>query len=167
MTADLARTKDSSRKIRLCLPVVAASLLSATPPHSRAAAEDDVFQRAVNYVFTGRIDPLNGPTIVDRKSCIVVVPDPNFKRYIRYYLSRFKMDDSRISKIYSGSQVSYELEVSGDDTIIEYLHVDKTTVDFGLKSVHISLPGTIDQTQKALHLIFDEFCKPEKPKTAF
>jgi hypothetical protein len=160
-------TNDSCHNIRLYLALAAVSLLSAAPLQSRAAAEDDMLQRAVNYVFTGRIDPLDGPAIVDRKSCVVVVPDPQFKRYIRYYLIRFKMDESRISKLYSGSKVSYELEVGGDDIIVEYLKIDKTTIDFGLKSVHISLPGNIDQTEKALHLIFSEYCKPEKPKTPF
>ena len=77
------------------------------------------------------------------------------------------MDESRISKLYSGSKISYELEVGGDDIVVEYLNSDKTTIDFGLKSVHISLPGNIDQTEKALHLIFNEYCKPEKPKTPF
>ena len=37
--------------------------------------DDDVFQQAVNYVFTGKIDPGAGPEIVDRKSCVVVVPE--------------------------------------------------------------------------------------------
>jgi len=35
-------------------------------------SEDDVFQQAVNYIFTGRIDPKDGPEIVDPKACIVV-----------------------------------------------------------------------------------------------
>lgn len=165
--ADSARTSDSSHKIRLCLALAVVSFLATVPLQSRAAAEDDMFQRALNYVFTGRIDPLDGPAIVDRKACVVVAPDAKFKRYIRYYLNRFKIEDSRISKIYSGSQVSYELEVAGDGIIVEYLNIDKATINFGLKSEHISLPGNIDQTEKALHLIFDEYCKPEKLKTPF
>ena len=164
---DLAHSNDSRHKIRRCLALAAASLLSAASLQSRAAAEDDMLQKAVNYVFTGTIDPVDGPAIVNRKSCVVVVPDPQFKRYIRYYLTRFKMDESRISKLYSGSKISYELEVGGDDVIVEYLNIDKTTIDFGLKSVHISLRGNIDQAEKALHLIFNEYCKPEKPKTPF
>jgi len=167
MMADLARTNDSRRKISLCLAVATASLLWTAAMQNRAVAKDDVFQRAVNYVFTGRIDPQDGPEIVDRKACVVVVPDPKFNRYIRYYLRRFKMDDSRISKTYAGSQVLYELEVGGDGIIVEYLNIDRTTVNFGLKSVHISLPGNIDQTERALHLIFSEYCKAEKPKTPF
>jgi hypothetical protein len=166
MMANSARTNDS-HKISLYLAVAAISLLWTAPLQHRALAEDDVFQKAVNYVFTGKIDPRDGPEITDRKLCVVMVPDVKFKRYIRYYLGRFKMDASRISKIYSGSQVSYELEVGGDDTIVEYVNIDRTTVDFGLKSTHISLPGNIDQTERALHLIFDEYCKAEKPKPPF
>jgi hypothetical protein len=167
MMADLARTNDSSHMISVCLAVAAESLLCTAPMQDRAVADDDVFQQAVNYAFTGRIDPQNGPEIVDRKSCVVVVPDVKNKRYIRYYLSRFKMDTSRVNKTYYGSQVLYGLEVDGDDIIVEYLNIDKTTVDFGLKSTHISLPGNIDQTEKALHHIFDEYCRAEKPKTPF
>ena len=82
--------------------------------------DDDVFQQAVNYVFTGKIDPKAAPEIVDRKSCVVVVPE-KFGGYARYYLTRFKMDDARISNKYSGREVSYELEVAGDDVLVEYL----------------------------------------------
>ena len=60
--------------------------------------EDDVFRQAINYIFTGQIDPDVHPEIVDRKACIVVIPQPNFNGYARYYLKRFKMDVSRISK---------------------------------------------------------------------
>jgi hypothetical protein len=48
-----------------------------------------------------------------------------------------------------------------------YLKADKTTVDYGFKSAHISLAGNIDETKKALHLIFAEHCKPDKPKSPF
>lgn len=126
-----------------------------------------MFQQAVNYVFTGRIDPRDGPEIVDRKSCVVVVPDPKYKRYARYYLSRFKMDIARVNKKYSGPQVFYELEVQGDEVLLEYLNADKTTVAFGFKSAQISLPGNIDQTERALKLIFSGHCKADKPKAPF
>jgi len=131
--------------------------------------EDDVFQQAINYIFTGQIDPnpKHQPEIVDRKTCVVVVPKPNVNGYARYYLNRFKMDVSRISKRYAGRRVFYQLEVEGDDIIFESLKADKTTVEFGLRSVHISLPGNIDQTEKALKLVFAEYCKPDKLKSLF
>jgi hypothetical protein len=132
-----------------------------------AAAQDDLFQNAVNYVFTGRIDPQEPPEIVDRKSCIVVMRDPKFKRYIRYYLSRFRMDTAGFPKTYAGSQVLYELDVASDNILIEYLDMDKTTVQRGYKSAHIPLPGNIDQTQKALKIIFADYCKAERPKDPF
>src|SRR2546421_8148931 len=88
--------------IRWSLAIAALSFFATAALQLRAMAEDDVFQHAVNYVFTGRVDPQDSPEIADRKSCIVVVSDPKNKRYIRYYLSRFKMDVSRISKTYSG-----------------------------------------------------------------
>jgi hypothetical protein len=155
------------RRGRALLPIAIAALLMTIASQARPAAEDDVLQQAINYVFTGSTDPLDSPEIVDRKSCVVVVPEPKFKRFARYYLGRFKMDLSRISKKYSGHDVSYELEVEGDGVVLEFLKSDKTTVDYGFKSAHIALPGNIDRTQKALALIFAEYCKVEKPKTPF
>jgi hypothetical protein len=149
------------------LAIAAVAFFAAAALHPRAVAEDDVFQQAVNYVFTGRVDPKDSPEIVDRKSCVVVVSDPRNKRYIRYYLSRFKMDVSRISKTYSGRQTFYTLEVEGDDVIIEYLNLDKTAVVSRYKSAQISLPGNITQTEKALQLIFSEHCKTDNPKPPF
>ena len=148
------------------LAIAVASFLWTITLQTRAVPEDDVFQQAVNYVFTGKIDPGAGPEIVDRKSCVVVVPE-KFGGYARYYLTRFKMDDARISNKYSGREVSYELEVAGDDILVEYLKIDKTTVDYGFKSAHISLPGNIDQIKRALQLIFAEYCKADKPKSPF
>jgi hypothetical protein len=153
--------------IRWSLAIAAVSFVGTAALQLRAMAEDDVFQHAVNYMFTGRVDPQDSPEIVDRKSCVVVVSDPKNKRYIRYYLSRFKMDVSRISKTYSGRQTFYTLEVEGDDVIIEYLNLDKTTVVSRYKSAQISLPGNIAQTEKALHLIFNEHCKADNPKPPF
>ena len=163
----LAPRKRSSHKIRLSLTIAVASFLWMVPLQTRAMTEDDVFQQAINYVFTGRVDPKDGPEIVDLKSCIVVIPEPNLNRYARYYLNRFKMDVSRISKKYAGRQVYYELEIEGDDIILEYLKADKTEVEFGLKSAHISLPGNIDQTEKALKFVFSEHCKADKLKSPF
>ena len=132
-----------------------------------APAETSVFQQALNYVFTGRIDPQNGPEIVDQKSCVIVLRDPKYDRYIRYYLSRFKIDDASFDKTYSGSRVSYEMGVKGDDVVIEYLNADKKTVLQGYRSAQIPLPGDIDQTRKALDIIFAGHCKAEKPKVPF
>jgi hypothetical protein len=132
-----------------------------------APAETSVFQQAVNYVFTGQIDPPNGPEIVDQKSCVIVLHDPKYDRYIRYYLSRFRMDDASYDKKYAGSRVYYELDVKGDDVVIEYLNVDKKTVLQGYRSAQIPLPGDIDQTRKALDIIFAGHCKAEKPKVPF
>jgi hypothetical protein len=163
----LALWRRSGHRIRLSWAITVASVLWLAPLHTRALADDEVFQQAINYIFTGRIDPKDGPEIVDAKSCIVVVPEPDLNRYARYYLNRFKMDVSRISKKYAGRQVQYELEVEGDDIILEFLKADKKTVSFGFKSAHISLPGNIDRTEKALHLVFSEHCKADQPKSPF
>jgi hypothetical protein len=157
--------------LRNALAIVLASflstaLLAVVAPGSAGAAEDR-FQQAVNYVFSGKVDPANGPEIVDRQSCVVLVPEPKFNRYARYYLSRFKMETARISKKYAGSQTLYQLEVEGDDVVLEYLKADRTTADYGFRSAHISLPGDPDQTDKALALIFSQFCKTEKPRSPF
>jgi hypothetical protein len=134
---------------------------------SRAIGADDRFQQAVNYVFTGKVDPSNGPEIVDRKACVVLVPEPKFNRYARYYLNRFKMDGARISKKYAGTQALYELEVEGDDILLEYVKADKVTADYGFRSAHISLPGDPDQTERALALIFSQYCKVDRPRSPF
>jgi hypothetical protein len=159
---------EAARSLRLSFIIAfaAAFFILSSALRGQAVAED-VLQAAVNYVFTGTIAPENGPKIVDLKSCVVVMPDQRNKRYVRYYLSRFKMDSSRISKTYSGRQTNYTLEVDGDDVIIEYLKLDQTTILNGYKSAQISLPGNIDQTERALHLIFTEHCKSDRPKTPF
>jgi hypothetical protein len=118
-------------------------------------------------VFTGTTEPKEAPEITDRAACVVTVPDPRFNRFARYYLRRFKMDASSVVQKYSGSHPYYELDVGGDDVILEYLGPDKANVMQGYKSAQISLPGTIDDTRKALQIIFSEFCKTEKPKTTF
>lgn len=161
---DLALRKRSGHDLWWFSVIAVAFFWMASP---QAMTEDDVFQRAINYVFTGQIDPKNHPELVNEKSCIVVIPESNLNRYVRYYLSRFKMDVSRISKKYTGRQVFYELEVEGDDIIVEYLNADKRTVQFGFKSAHIPLPGNIEQTEKALKLIFAEHCKSDKPGSPF
>jgi hypothetical protein len=126
------------------------------------ALEDDPLQKAVNYLFTGRNDPQDAPEILDRKSCVVVVSDPKSKQSIRYYLGRFKMDTAFINKTYAGSETIYNLDVKGAEVIVEYLDIGKSTVLHGHKSAQISLPGDIDQTNKALALIAS-LCRNSKP----
>src|SRR6202043_1639175 len=122
-----------------------AALSFSTAPLQVRAVANDVFQEAVNYVFTGRIEPQDGPEIIDRNSCVVVVPDPKNQRYVRYYLNRFRMNDARISKTYSGRQTFYVLEVEGDGVVVENLALDKKTVVAGYRTAQISLPEDIDQ----------------------
>lgn len=155
-----------SHRSSFLIAVAATSFILIAPFRVKAVAED-VLQAAINYVFTGVIAPENGPKIADLKSCVVVLLDQRNKRYVRYYLSRFNMDRSRISNTYSGRHANYTLEVDGDDVIIEYLKPDQTTVTNGYKSAQISLPGNIDQTKRALHLIFSDHCKADRPKTPF
>src|SRR5438552_3385062 len=108
-----ARAAEPSAPVRRGMTIlhalVAGCWLGLGAGQSPASGAEDRFQLAVNYVFTGRLDPTNGPEITDRRSCIVLVPEPKFNRYARYYLSRFKMDTARISKKYAGSQTLYEL----------------------------------------------------------
>jgi hypothetical protein len=153
-------------KFRWPLAVAAVSFLWIAPLQVRAMAEDNVLQLGINYIFTGRIDPPDRPEIVDQTSCIVVVFEPKFQTYARYYLSRFRLDNARISKTYSGQQILYILEAQGDDIVVEHLDPDKTTVARGFKSAQIALPGDIDQSEKALRIIADR-CKAEKPKSPF
>jgi hypothetical protein len=151
----------------MLLALIVASVLGVGAAQHCAAADDNLFQEAVNYVFTGRVDPQEAPEIVDRKSCIVVMRDPKYKRYIRYYLNRFRMDAAVFSKIYAGAQAQYVLEVESDNVLIQYLDMDKSTVLQGYKSAQIPLPGNIDQTQRALNIIFRDYCKADQQKTPF
>jgi hypothetical protein len=164
--AGLAAANRARHRIGVSLAVAATFFLLMALPQMRAAAED-VLQEAINYVFTGVTAPANAPKIVDREACTVVIPDLRNKRFIRYYLGRFNMDDSRITKTYSGRLTIYTLEVDGDDVILEYLGPDETTVVRGYKSAQIVLPGDIDQTQKALRLLVADYCKRAKPKAPF
>jgi len=147
-----------------CLAIAAVFAVAAT---AQAEEPDRLFLQAVNYIFTGRIDPPDAPEITDAKSCIVVIAEPKFNRYARYYLSRIKVDSARISKKYAGPQIAYEWEVEGDDVIFEYLKPDKKTVDYGFRSAHIALPGNIEQTERAIALIYSKYCKQEQKKGPF
>ena len=149
-------------KARRCLAGGVVVFFWIVPLQIRALAEDDPLQKAVNYLFTGRNDPQDAPEILDRKSCVVVVPDPKSKRSIRYYLGRFKIDTAFINKTYAGSETIYSLEVKSAEVIVEYLDLGKTTVLHGHKSAQISLPGDIDQTNKALASIAS-LCRNGKP----
>jgi hypothetical protein len=165
---DYASQPATSGRQRPCLGLALAGMLAMAAVYNRAVAQPvDLFQEAVNYVFTGKTDPADAPEIVDRKSCIVVMRDPKYPRYIRYYLSRFKMDTANFQKIYAGSQTLYNLEVANDDILLEYLNIDKTTVTERYRSAQIPLPGNIDQTQKALRIIFADHCKADQTKTPF
>jgi hypothetical protein len=149
------------------LVIAAASLLWMAFPQICTAAEDDVLQQAVNYVFTGAIDPKDAPEITDRKSCVVVVPDPKWKRFVRYYLPRLGLDDPRIESTYSGRQARYQLDAQNDLVVVEYLSPDKKTVVNGYKSAQIPLPGDIDQTKKAMQLIATRCKRDDAPKLPF
>ena len=148
---------------RRCLAGGVVVFLWIVPLQIWALAEDDPLQKAVNYLFTGRNDPQDAPEILNRKSCVVVVPDPKSKRPTRYYLGRFRMDTAFINKTYAGSDTAYSLDVKGAEVIVEYLDLDKSTVLHGHKSAQISLPGDTDQTNAALALIAS-LCTNGNPK---
>lgn len=165
--AGLVPQNEHGQPIGRSFAVAAISAFFAVFLQTPALAETSVFQQALNYVFTGTIDPQNGPEIVDQNACIIVLHDPKYNRYIRYYFSRFRMDNAFFDKKYSGSRVYYELDVKGDDFVIEYLNLDKKTVVQGYRSAQIPLPGDIDQTRKALGIVFADHCKAEKPRAPF
>jgi hypothetical protein len=132
------------------------------------AATPDLFQQAVAYVFTGRVDPPEPVEIVDRKACIVIVPDARFNRLKRYYLARFDMDHARFNTRYSGVRAFYELDVRGEDVILEYLDPTTRSVLQSYRSAQIALPGGLEQTRRAIDVVFaDGNCKPSEAKTPF
>jgi hypothetical protein len=144
---------------------IAVLLLLSIVPHTRAIAETDKLQQAITYVFTGNIEPHGTIKIVDRKSCVVVVSEPENDRATRYHLSRFKPDSFRFEKRYVGRAPTYQLYVEGDEDVVEFLNPDMT-VSHGHRTARFPLPGDIDQSRRALQLIADE-CKAEKPKPLF
>src|SRR5437016_6262717 len=129
--AELTLATESRLKIGFCSAVAIMLFLLAVAVRASDLAADDVVQKLVNYIFTGEVAPQDAPEIVDRKSCIVLVHEPRFNRFARYYLNRFRMDTARISKKYAGSKVLLEWEVEGDEIVLEYLKPDKRTVDYG------------------------------------
>jgi hypothetical protein len=133
----------------------------------RPAAADDLLQKTVNYVFTGTVDPKDPPEIVDHDACVVVMPDPRVKRFVRYYLSRLRLDDPNIVSTYTGRLAHYQLDVENSNVVVEYLGLDKTTVLNGYRSVQIPLPGDIDQTRKALTYIAAHCKQGDEQKLPF
>jgi hypothetical protein len=132
------------------------------------AATPDLFQQAVAYVFTGRVDPPDPVEIVDRKACIVIVADVRFKRLTRYYLAHFDMDHARFNTRYSGTRAYYELDVRGDDVILDYLDPTTRAVLQSYRSAQIALPGGLEQTRRALDVVFAASnCKASELKTPF
>ncbi|HZP75562.1 MAG TPA: hypothetical protein VFB45_05415 [Pseudolabrys sp.] len=157
-----------SRALTRLLAAGLAGVLAAVAAAPPARADNDALQHAVNYLFTGRVDPGadTAPEIVERAGCVVVVPRPQDKDYVRYYLGRFDLDAAFVDKTYSGAQARYTLDVKGAATIVEYLGRDKRTVQQAYKSVQISLPGELDLINRALARI-GAACKDNKPKADF
>ena len=156
-------TLRAGRHVRAVTAAAAVAWLPVFGPP--ALADDDVLQRAINYVFTGRIDPQSGPEMVDRNGCVVAVADPGSNRTIRYHLGRVRLDSPRFEKVYSGRTPNYRLVAEGDDNVIEFLDADMT-VSHGHRSVQIPLPGDFDQSQRALRVIAEQ-CKAGTPKPLF
>ena len=152
-------TEGTSGNERASCLVAGGLWLGLAAAQSPASGAEDRFQLAIDYVFTGRLDATNGPEITDRRSCIVLVPEPKFNRYARYYLSRFKMDTARISKKYAGAQTLYELEVEGDDVVLEYLKADKTTVDYGFRSRTSPCPASQTRPRRRSRLFSRNIAK--------
>lgn len=154
------------RRGRHVRAVTAAAAVAWLPVFSPPAlAGDEVLLQAINYVFTGRIDPENGPEMVERNGCVVAIADPRSNRTTRYYLGRFRLDAPRFEKVYAGRMPNYRLVAEGDDDVVEFLNADRT-VTHGHRTVQIPLPGDFDQSQRALRLIAEQ-CKPQKPKPLF
>lgn len=153
------------RLIRAVTTAAAVSLPIFGPPALAPALADDALQQAINYVFTGRVDPEHGPEMIDRNGCVVAVLDPLSNRMTRYHLGRFRLNSPRFEKLYAGRMPSYRLVAEGDDDVIEFLNPDGT-ISHGQRTVQIPLPGDFDQSQRALRLIAEQ-CKPRPPKPLF
>ena len=131
-----------------------------------AAQKDDLLQKAFNYVLTGDLDPKDAPEIIDPTSCVIVLRDPKYPRFIKYYFARITPDNSRITKDYAGRKTLYKLDIESANVVIEYLSADKATTVEAFKSAQIDLPGDIEETQKALKVI-SQRCKQERSSSPF
>lgn len=148
--------------------VLVAAMLTACAWLGTAAAQTpDLFQQAVAYVFTGRVDPPEPVEIVDRKACVVIVPDARFNRLLRYYLGRFDMTNARFNTRYAGTRAFYELDVRGEEVILDYLDPKTRAVMQSYRSAQIALPGSPEQTRRALQVVFADGCRPAEAKTPF
>ena len=69
--------------------------------------------------------------------------DPKWNRYIRYYLSRFDIDEARIVRHSTQAAMPrYQLHVDNDKIVIEYLSPDKKTVTTATNRRRYPCPGT-------------------------
>jgi hypothetical protein len=156
-------THRPARRMETVAAAAVVALMSVLTP--LASADNDVLMQAINYVFTGRIDPERGPELVDRNACVVTVPAPGGTRAVRYHLSRFRLDAPRFEKVYVGRTPNYRLVAEGDDNVVEFLNPDKSVLH-GQRTVQIPLPGDFEQSQRALRVIAER-CKATRPKPSF
>jgi hypothetical protein len=166
------RRQSAATRASMITPLAIVALmvvaLAVTSPRVVPAQTPDLFLQALQYVFTGRIDPPKPVEVVDPKACVVVVHDPRFNRLVRYYLGRFDMEHARINTRYSGTVPIYELDVRGENVVLEYLDPIQRSVLQSYRSAQITLPGSLEQTRRALQIVFaNGRCRAAEPQAPF
>ena len=135
---------------RLCLAI----LTVATTWVGAAVPENNEFQQAINYVFSGNIEgrtPQLLSSILDENNCIISVETPG-NSWV-YYMKQIKPNSIVIDE--PNRKISFE----GDDTIVEHTFEGLPKVEKDNKN-SITLRGDIERTKDALKLIFTKYCLP-------
>jgi len=131
-----------------------AILVAAAAWAGTAISEDDEFNQAVNYIFSGNIEgktPQLLSSIVDENKCIISVETPG-NSWV-YYMKEIKPDSVVIDE--HNRKILFE----GDSTIVEHTFEGLLKIEKDNKN-SITLRGDIERTKDALKLIFTKYCLP-------
>ena len=140
--------------------------LTASP----AVSDDDVLQKALNYIFRGDIGA-PGVSIVDRKACVVKVVSMGGGLEQTFFLRAVKSAriENQLRQTTYGPQYRPVISLEGDGTVMEETvwPGTKSAETSRTKKTAISIIGDVERTQNALHLVVSDFCQPEASKLPF
>jgi hypothetical protein len=129
-----------------------------------SAAEDDIFQQAINYVFLGNVkgEPFLGIRIIsaDKNTC-AVVQEEMIGSNSGYVVVQNKFFLKKITAMeFKPFTPHAALAIEGDETIVERIDSNRRVTNF--KHWQIPLPGNVERSRRAVNRVFSEYCMPEK-----